>query len=75
MATQADVDALTAAVSGVSTDLAAAVTNIQAEIAALQTANPALDLSALQTAVSGLVTVQGTVDALETPPPAAPPAS
>jgi prefoldin subunit 5 len=45
--------------------LNAAVTNIQAEIAALQAANPALDLSALQTAVAAVAAI-----APATPPPA-----
>lgn len=45
--TQADLDALAAKVS-------ADVTAINAEIAALQSANPALDLSGLQAAVASL---------------------
>lgn len=45
--TQADVDALTKSVSD-------DVAKIQAEIAALQSANPALDLSGLQNAVASL---------------------
>lgn len=68
MATQAEVDALTTAVNGVSADLTAAVANISAELTALQNANPSLDLTGLTTAVSGLQGVQATVDALETPP-------
>lgn len=47
MATQADIDALAAKVS-------ADVTAINAEIAALQAANPALDLTGLQAAVASL---------------------
>jgi hypothetical protein len=47
MATQAEIDALTTAVN-------TAVADIQAEIAALQAANPALDLSKLQAAVGSL---------------------
>jgi peptidoglycan hydrolase CwlO-like protein len=46
-------------------ELNTAVTNIQAEIAALQTANPALDLSALQTAVAAVAAI-----APAAPPPA-----
>ena len=46
------------------TELDGAVTAIQAEIASLQAANPALDLTALKTAV----------DAVAAIPPAAPPA-
>ena len=59
MATQADVDALTAG-------LTQAVAGIQAEIASLQAANPTLDLSGLTAEVAA-------VEAL-VPAPAAPPA-
>jgi TolA-binding protein len=55
MATQADIDAVTAALVSEDSALNTAVTNltaadtaIQSEIAALQAANPALDLSGLQ---------------------------
>jgi uncharacterized coiled-coil protein SlyX len=47
LSTQADVDALT-------TELAAATQRIVDEITALENANPALDLSALKTAVDAL---------------------
>lgn len=76
--TQADLDALTSAINGVGTALASDVTNITAEIAALQSANPNLDLTGLQGAVSSLQATQASVDALDTPPvspPDAPPAS
>jgi peptidoglycan hydrolase CwlO-like protein len=46
-------------------ELNTAVTNIQAEIAALQAANPALDLSALQTAIAAVAAI-----APAAPPPA-----
>lgn len=52
MSTQADVDALTAQVSQVATDLQTAQTTIQAEIDALAAANPALDLTGLQDALA-----------------------
>lgn len=70
MATQADVDALTARLSAVDTRTQAAVVAIQAEITNLQTANPALDLTALTTAVGQLETDVTAVEGLE--PPAAP---
>jgi hypothetical protein len=59
MATQADLDNLTA-------QLTAADQGIQAEIAALQAANPALDLSGLQAAV------QATADLVPAPAPVDP---
>jgi predicted negative regulator of RcsB-dependent stress response len=46
-------------------DLDGAVTNIEAEITALQQANPALDLSGLKTAVAAVAAIA---------PPPAPPA-
>lgn len=59
VATQADVDALTAALQSEDSELSTAVsslqtsvTAIQAEIAQLQQANPALDLSALTAEVA-----------------------
>lgn len=74
MATQADVDALTAQVSGLQTALAADVTNIETQIAKLQQqiANgQPVDLTNLQGAVqalSGTVASAGTI----APPPAPP---
>ena len=50
MTTQDDLDAITA-------ELGTALTNIQAEIAALQAANPALDLTALRAAADALAAV------------------
>lgn len=81
VATQADVDALTAAVGDLEdqvtadeTQLGTAVTGIQAEIDALKNANPALDLSGLQakvtdatTAVTNLGTAVSNVSALVPP--------
>lgn len=66
--TQAQLDALASTVDGISTRLGAAVTEIQQEIAALQTANPDLDLSGLQGKVDALGTVASSVEALEVPP-------
>lgn len=54
MATQADIDALTA-------QLTADVDAINAEIAALQAANPALDLSGLQAAVDAATATANSV--------------
>lgn len=81
VATQADVDALTTAVGDLETQvtgdeaqLVTAVTGIQDEIAALQNANPALDLSGLQakvtdaqSAVTDLGTAVSSVSALVPP--------
>jgi hypothetical protein len=64
MATQADVDALTQKVSDLGTALASDVTAITDEIAALQSANPSLDLSALSSAVDGLSTNVDAVTAI-----------
>ena len=65
----ADVQAIDQAV----TDLGTAATAIEAEIAALKAANPALDLTALDTAVGSLKTAVSSVAAIA--PPAAPAAS
>ena len=63
MATQADIDALTAQVTANNPALAATLasiatdtTKIEAEIASLKAANPAIDLTALTAAVAGLAT-------------------
>lgn len=65
---QSDIDALTAALSDTNaelgtamSDLAGDVTNIQAEITALQAAQPELDLTALTAAVAA---AQSTADAV-----------
>lgn len=65
----ADVQAIDQAV----TDLGTAASAIEAEIAALKAANPALDLTALDTAVGSLKTAVSSVAAIA--PPAAPAAS
>ena len=82
MAAQDDVNAAAAAlvsvtntIGTIASDLTAAVANIQAEIAALQAANPAVDTTALNAAVAAvaaplaaLQSADTAVDALETPP-------
>ncbi len=70
--TQADVDALTTAVGQLSAQLTTDVTNIQAEIAALQAANPGLNLANLQAAVGTLTNTVGTVNSIAPTPPAPP---
>lgn len=68
MATQADVDALTARLAALDTRAQNAVTAIQAEIVKLQSANPSLDLTGLTTAVSKLEADATSAEALENPP-------
>lgn len=68
MATQEQVDALTAAVSKVSGDLATAKTTIQAEIDRLAGEHPAVNLEALTAAVNAL---DPAVQALDTLAPGA----
>jgi hypothetical protein len=72
MSTQADVEVLTAAIGTVSADLDAAKVKLQAELDALSTANPALDLSGLQAAIAPLDAVAQGLGAL-VPAPVAPP--
>lgn len=71
MASQTDVDALTAQVGQVAADLATARTSLQTEIDALSSAHPSLDLSALQSAVAPLDAAAVALGGLApTPPPA-----
>ena len=71
MATQADVDALTTQVQQVASDLEAARTALQGEIDSLASANPALDLTGLQSAVQPLDAAVKSLGELQpTPPPA-----
>ena len=86
MAAQDDVNSaaaalvsVTNAIQQVASDLNVAVTNIQAEIAALKAANPAVDTTALNTAVAGIAaplaalqSADSAVQGLESPPPAPP---
>lgn len=67
MSDQTQLDADVAAVEAVTADENTAIQNIQAEIDALKSANPGLDLSGLETAIGGLQGAQSGVDALETP--------
>lgn len=85
---QNDIDAATAAVTGLETsvsavaaDLQSAEANITAEIEALKAANPSVSTAALDAAVAGLVaplaalqSADTSVDALETPAAVTPPA-
>lgn len=54
MATQAEIDAVTSGLADLKSKLDADDSAIQQEIASLQAANPSLDLSGLQSAVSDL---------------------
>ena len=74
MATQADVDAITTAVTQVAVDLATAKTDLQTEIDSLVTANPALDLTALQAAVAPVDAAVVALETLKPTPPAPTPA-
>lgn len=61
LATQADIDALTNALAQLQAELTADDGAIQAELAKLSQANPSVDLTGLQSAVSNLSTqVQNT---------------
>lgn len=64
MALQDDVNADAAAIEAAVATLGTAVTAIEAEIAALQAANPAVDLSPLQTAVADLAPAVAAVAAV-----------
>lgn len=67
MSQQDDINALTAALAQEDSDLNAAVTGIQAEIAALQNANPALDLTALTAQVDATAAAVAAAAALVPP--------
>lgn len=72
-ASQADIDALAAALHQEDSDLNTAVTGIQAEIDALKQANPSLDVTALQSEVTSMGTAVSSAAALVPPPaPAGP---
>lgn len=72
LASQADVDALTARLAALDTRTSAAVTAIKAEITALQNANPNLNLAGLTAAVGQLETDESSVEGLEVPDSPAP---
>ena len=70
MATQADIDALTAQITDRDAALATALAGIQGDLDALKAANPAVDITALQASVAALgdtVAQAAAVDA-ENPP-------
>lgn len=69
MSNQDNINADVAAIEDVVADENSAITNIEAEIAALKTANPGLDLSGLDKAVADAKGTQAGIDALETPAP------
>jgi hypothetical protein len=71
MTDQAEVDALTTQVTQVGADLAAAKTTLQQEIDALAAANPGINLSGLQAAVTPLDTAAKALAELK-PEPTAP---
>ena len=72
MATQTDIDALTAQLATLSSDLSGAVAGIQADLDALKAANPAVDITALQASVASLSTVVASAQAVDAEnPPAA----
>lgn len=74
MSTQADVDALTAQVTTMQTNLAAGVAAIQAEITTLQ--SNGVDVTNLQAAVNALSATVDSADAIPpAPTPPAPPAN
>lgn len=70
MATQAEIDAMVADIEAKVGALGTAADAIKAEIAALQNANPALDLSGLTKAVADLDTAAADVAAIPPAPPA-----
>jgi hypothetical protein len=72
MATQADVDALTTALTSDTSELGTALTAISDQIASLQAANPGVDLSGLQTAAANLGTAVTNIAALVPAAPSAP---
>jgi multidrug resistance efflux pump len=76
MASQADIDALTAELQNVANDLAQTQTVLQSEIDNLADGNPGLDVSALQQAADALdPAVQKLGSITPTPPPTTPPAT
>ena len=72
MATQTDIDNLTAQLTAVGDALNTAVAGIQADLDALKAANPAIDITALSTSVAALVTAAAAVTAVDAENPAPP---
>jgi hypothetical protein len=64
MATQAELDAATAALTAVSTDIATNVTQLGTDVAAIQAllAQPNLDATALDAAVAAIAATQANLD-------------
>ena len=74
MATQDQVDALTATVTTFGTDLTGAVAGIQSDLDTLKAANPGLNLDALTASVGALGTVVASAVAVDAEnPPVVPP--
>lgn len=73
MATQTDVDTLTAKLDDLSTQLDTAVTGIQGDLDALKAANPGVDVSALSASVDRLATVAQRATDTDAENPAVPP--
>lgn len=70
MPTQADVDAITTEVGNIAAELDSDTAKLQTEIDALSAANPSLDLTALQAAVTPLDAKAQALGALVPTPPA-----
>ena len=68
MSQQDDLNTDVQAIQQAVTDLGTAAASIEDEITALKNANPALDLSALDTAVGSLKTAVSGVSAIAAPP-------
>lgn len=67
MATQAEIDQIAADVQGIATVLTEFIPRAEEEIAALKAANPALDISDLETLVTQAKTKAAELDAIPTP--------
>lgn len=72
MATQADLDALSARLSAVADSFTAGVANIRSDIADLKAANPGVDTSALEATVARLEANAADVTELDSENPAPP---
>ena len=72
MATQTDIDNLTAQLTTVGEALNTAVVGIQADLDALKAANPAVDITALSASVEALVAASAAVTAIDAENPAPP---
>lgn len=70
MATQEEVDAITNQVNQVATDVENARATLQSEIDSLSSANPGVDVSALQAAVAPLDSAVQSLGQIQPTPPA-----